>query len=84
MPLHSETSPTLPDIAKVNETFDHDYDRLGYENKIANLIRDLRSAERKDPEANQSWNEIIRSLTGEGLLLHGDAERSLRTGTIAR
>jgi hypothetical protein len=65
MLFFSETSPTLPDIAEMNETFDHDYDRLEYENKIANLIRDLRLAERQNPEANRSWNEIIRSLRGK-------------------
>jgi hypothetical protein len=35
MLLFSETSPTLPDIAEVNDAFDRDYDRLEYENKMA-------------------------------------------------
>jgi hypothetical protein len=82
MLLFSETSPTLPDIAEVNETFDHNYDRLEYENKIANLIRDLRSAERQNPEENRSWNKIIRSLQGKDYYFMVMLKRSLRTGTV--
>jgi hypothetical protein len=88
MLLFSETSPTLPDIAEVNETFDHDYDRLGYENKIANLIRDLRSAERQDPEANRSWNEIVRSLRGKDyyfmVMLNEACEQERSRGDLIR
>jgi len=65
MLLFSETSPTLPDMAQVNELFDREYDRQGYEKKIVRLIRHLRSTERDDPEADRNWTEAIKSLGGD-------------------
>lgn len=67
--LFSETSPTLEDVAEVNEEFDRDYDSVVYENKISNLIRHLRLTERHNPDANRRWNEAIRSLRGEDYYL---------------
>jgi hypothetical protein len=65
MLLFSETSPTLPNISEVNEAFERDYDRLQYEEKIANLIRHIRSALLKGSDANKAWKQAISSLQGE-------------------
>jgi hypothetical protein len=37
----SETAWSLPDIVEVNEAFDSEYARAEYEEKIANLIREM-------------------------------------------
>ena len=56
MLLFSETSPTLPNVAELNEAFERGYDRLDYEKKIGSLIRPVRSAVLKDPYAKRAWD----------------------------
>ena len=65
MLLFSESSPTLSDIAEVNEVFDRDYDRPEYEKKITGLIRNIQPAVRENSDATRMWNEAIKSLRGE-------------------
>jgi hypothetical protein len=51
----SETAWTLPDIMEVNEEFDRRYDQDGYERKIAQLVRSIRSKTTRDEGGGQSW-----------------------------
>ena len=59
----SETGRTLPDIDKVNEAFERDYDHDEYEKKITNLIHNARVRARKeDKPENEAWSDAIRVL----------------------
>jgi hypothetical protein len=62
----SETGWTLPDMMKVNDTFDRDYDQSIYEKKIAHLIRNATKRARKEnPESFASWISAVRKLKKE-------------------
>jgi len=65
MLLFSESSPTLPDVRQVNETFDRDYNRNEYGAKVVGLIRHVRSSFRQNPDAGHAWNKAVKSLRGE-------------------
>jgi len=65
MLLFSESSPTLPDIAQVNEVFDREGDVAEYETKVAGLIRGIQSSLRKNAEARHAWDEAMQHLRGE-------------------
>ncbi len=69
MLLFSETSPTLSNIAEVNEVFDRDYNRGDYEKKIGSLIRHVRLAAAQDPDANWAWKQAVDKLRGEDYYL---------------
>jgi hypothetical protein len=62
----TESGWTLPDIMKVNEDFDRDYDQDVYEHKIAKLVakadKRIRKGSREDYER---WWEAIRFLQRE-------------------
>lgn len=88
----TESGWTLPDIMKVNEDFDRDYDQDEYEHKIANLVakadKRIRKGERDEYE--KCW-AAIRFLEREdhyilvmirmaGLRPRGDQLRLLATG----
>jgi hypothetical protein len=61
MMYFSETAWTLPDIWKVNEAFEAEYDRPAYEAKIAALARKARDTV-DEPE---SWQAAVESLQRE-------------------
>jgi len=88
----TESGWTLPDIVKVSEDFDREYDQDKYEPKIAKLVanadRRIRKGSREDYER---WWAAIRSLQREdhyisvmirlaGLRPRGDQLRLLATG----
>ena len=50
----SETDWTLPDIDKVSEAFEREYDNDEYEKKITSLINNARTRCRKETNRN-SW-----------------------------
>lgn len=59
----SETAWTLPDIAKVNEEFDRDYEQAPYEKKVSSLIRRLRAADRKaNQHESEAWMRAVRRV----------------------
>ncbi len=62
----SETGWTLPDMLRLNEEFERNYDCDEYERKIANLIRNARMrAEQTDPGGRKSWSDAIEILSKE-------------------
>jgi hypothetical protein len=88
----TESGWTLPDIMKVNEDFDRDYDQDEYEHKIAKLVtkadKRIRHGIRDDYD---KWWAAIRFLTREdhyilvmirlaGLRPRGDQLRLFATG----
>ena len=60
MLFFSETDWTLPDIAEVNDAFDHEYDREQYEKKIVKIVRQLRS--RGGTRADDLWAAVVDEL----------------------
>ena len=88
----TETGWTLPDIMKVSEDFDRDYDQDEYEQKIAKLVARADKAIRKGPRDDYDrWWAAIRFLEREdhyitvmirlaGLRPSGDQLRLLATG----
>lgn len=62
----SETGWILPDIDKVSEAFDREYDHDEYEKKITSLIRNARTRARKeDRQKFKTWSDAIRVLAKE-------------------
>jgi hypothetical protein len=62
----SETAWTLPDMKKVNEEFDQNFDQWDYEKKIARLIRNARNRDRqRDTRGAGSWSDAIAVLSKE-------------------
>lgn len=62
----SETGWTLPDMLRVNEEFERDYDCDRYERKIADLIRNARKRdEQTDPGRGELWSEAVGILSRE-------------------
>ena len=62
----SETGWTLPDMDKVSDVFDHDYDQALYEQKIGALARNFCTKARKDNHDDfEAWNEAVRTLRRE-------------------
>jgi hypothetical protein len=59
----SETDWTLPDILKVNEEFERNYDDNEYEAKIAGLIRDyLQRVQTENEEELDNWTKAVNKL----------------------
>ncbi len=87
----TESGWTLPDIMKVSEDFDHEYDQDEYEQKIAKLVAKSDSHIRKGPSDDyDGWWAAIRFLEREdhyisvmirlaGLRLRGDQLRLFAT-----
>lgn len=62
----TESGWTLPDIMKVNEDFDREYDQDEYEQKIAKLVKKADSRIRKGPRDDyEKWWDAIRFLQRE-------------------
>jgi hypothetical protein len=62
----SECGWTLPDMLRVNEEFERDYDCDKYERKISDLIRNARKRdEQTDPGRAELWSEAIGILSRE-------------------
>lgn len=62
----SETGWTLPDMLRINEQFERNYDSREYERKIAHLIRNARKrAEQSNSEGGKSWVGAIEILSKE-------------------
>jgi hypothetical protein len=62
----SETDWTLPDIDKVSEAFERQYDNDEYEKKIASLIHNARVRARKEDKPEfEAWSDAIRILSKE-------------------
>lgn len=92
MLFFTETGWTLPDIMKVNEDFDREYDQDEYEHKIAKLITKADERIRKGARDDyDKWWAAIRFLEREdhyilvmirlaGLRPRGDRLRLLATG----
>lgn len=56
----SETDWTLPGIMDVDAEFERDYDDVGYEEKLAGIVRTL--LERATPEEQQTWDDAVLKL----------------------
>jgi hypothetical protein len=66
----SETAWTLPDIRKVSDEFDRDYDQNAYEKKISRLIRKAVSRARKEHRRDfEAWTDAVRRLGKEDRFL---------------
>lgn len=88
----TESGWTLPDITKVNEDFDREYDQDEYEHKIAKLVTKTDKRIRRDVgDDYDKWWAAIRFLEREdhyilvmirlaGLRPRGDQFRLLATG----
>jgi len=88
----TESGWTLPDMMKVSEDFDREYDQDKYEHKIANLVTKADGRMRKSsPNDYDRWWAAIRFLQREdhyisvmirlsGLRPRGDQLRLLATG----
>jgi hypothetical protein len=88
----TESAWTLPDIMKVSEDFDREYDQDEYEHKIAKLVAKAYKGIRKGPRDDYDrWWAAIRFLEREdhyisvmirlaGLRPRGDQLRLLATG----
>jgi hypothetical protein len=88
----TESGWTLPDITKVNEDFDREYDQEEYEHKIAKLVTKADKRIRKGaPDDYDRWWAAIRFLGREdhyilvmirlaGLRPRGDQLRLLASG----
>ena len=88
----TETGWTVPDIMKVSEDFDRDYDQHEYEEKIAKLVTKVDRHIRKGPRDDYDrWWAAIRFLQREdhyisvmirlaGLRPRGDQLRLFATG----
>ena len=62
----TETGWTLPDITKVNEDFDREYNQDEYEKKIAKLIKEADRRIRKSASVDyEKWWAAIRFLQQE-------------------
>lgn len=62
----TESGWTLPDIGEVNEAFDRDYDQASYEAKIAKIIRQIRTDDRKrSPQQFEAWKDAVKMLRKE-------------------
>ncbi|MGA2849792.1 MAG: hypothetical protein ABSE46_12410 [Terracidiphilus sp.] len=59
----SETDATLPDMMKVSEEFDRDYDQDEYEAKIAGLVRGIEARdETRSEEEKETWYDAVLKL----------------------
>jgi hypothetical protein len=79
----SETASTLPDIWRVNEDFDRDYDQDEYEKKIGSLVWDLRERLKKEnADELKTWDAAVRQLRSEDhyLLVVIDAAGPVKRG----
>jgi hypothetical protein len=64
----SETDWTLPDVMKVSEEFDHEYNQDEYEEKIGGLVGRL-LARHEENEERESWDEaVLKLLDGDNYL----------------
>jgi hypothetical protein len=61
----SESGWTLPNMLKVNEEFERDYDNGKYELKIAGLIRGIESRQDRTQDETDAWKDAVRRLSGE-------------------
>jgi hypothetical protein len=62
----TESGWTLPDIMKVSEDFDREYDQVKYEQKIAKLVtKAYRSARKGSRDDYDRWWAAIRFLQRE-------------------
>jgi hypothetical protein len=61
----SESGWTLPNIVKVNEEFERDYNNDEYEQKIAGLIRGIEDRQDGTRGEIDEWRNAIRKLSGE-------------------
>jgi hypothetical protein len=59
----SETDWTLPDMMKVSEEFDREYDQDEYERKIGGLVRRL--LEPEDEQAVETWDDAVVKISDE-------------------
>ena len=82
----SETAWTLPDIMEVNEEFDRRYDQDEYEQKIAQLVRSIRSGAARDEGGRQNWDRAVPALRNEDhyLLVLIDAGAGRTFGDVAK
>ncbi len=63
----TESGWTLPDMMKVSEDFDRQYDQPGYEKKIAKLVTKAdRRIRKSSREEYDRWQNAIRFLEREG------------------
>lgn len=58
----SETDWTLPDMAKVSEEFDRDYDQDDFERKIAGLVSKIAARHHENIQEEESWNAAVEKL----------------------
>ena len=62
----SESGWTLPDIDKISDVFDRDYDQGQYEKKIGTLIRNFCAKAHKDNQAEfEIWAKAVETIRRE-------------------
>jgi hypothetical protein len=66
----TETGWTLPDMMKVSEEFDRDYDQDEYEEKIGGLVSRL-LARPEEQAQREKWDEAVVKLSDEDHYLLG-------------
>lgn len=59
----SESGWTLPDMTEVSAEFDREYDQDSYEEKIAQVIRNLRASQ--DDSAGEAWLNAVSLISRE-------------------
>jgi len=76
----SETGSTLPDMMKVSEEFDRDYDQDEYEAKVGGLVRGIEARDdtRSEQEKDDWYGAVLKLCDGDHYLLTlidaGDSE----------
>jgi hypothetical protein len=74
----SETASTLPDIWRVSEEFDRDYNQDEYEKKIGSLVWNLRERlQKENADELKTWDSAVGRVRREDhyLLVLIDAAR---------
>jgi hypothetical protein len=75
----SETDWTLPDMMKVSEEFDREYDQDQYEEKIGGLV--ARLLESEDDQGMEAWGDAVVKISDEDhyllVLINGTPSTSM-------
>ena len=77
----TETGWTLPDMMKVSEEFDRDYDQNEYEQKIGGLVSSIEArGDARGQQEIEDWDEAVLKLSDEDhyLLILIDAAAKTR------
>jgi hypothetical protein len=62
----TESGWTLPDMMRVSEEFDRDYDQNEYEQKIGGLVRSIEArGDARSQQEVENWDEAVLKLSDE-------------------